>query len=143
MVSEVIAGAMRFTGAGYSPEETLSVVKQLAAMGDVNPLKVHRPSRVKLMDAVAMICPRLRGTEGSGLNSSVSTPFGTTCNTPGSTPKSVAMSAAEQRETVTMWRSRPATLDCIPRNRCQRRIISRHHQRGSPAKATLRSRVMG
>ena len=43
MVSEVIAGAMRFTGAGYSPEETLSVVKQIASVISAKTTRVHRP----------------------------------------------------------------------------------------------------
>ena len=69
MVSEVIAGAMRFTGAGYSPEETLSVVKQLAAMG-VTTFDVaavygggeHERGVEKLLGAALALEPGLRET---------------------------------------------------------------------------------
>ena len=125
-------------GNQYQPVRGVVLTEDLKAFNNTG-----RPFKGASADAVAMIVLGCRTTSGRGLNRSVSTPLGTTCSAPGSTPKSVLISAAEHCDTVTMWRSCPATLACILRKVCQRRIIRRHHQRDSPARATLRSRVIG
>ena len=91
--------------------------------------------------AIAMIRPGIRG-RSVGLNSSVSTPSGTTCSWLGDTPKSSAMSAAEDDDTVSssgIWR---ATFCCISAKPYHLRTNGFRHQRAAATSST-RSRVMG
>ena len=90
--------------------------------------------------AIAMI--RLRTRSPAGLNSSVSTPSGTTCSWSGETPKSSAMSAADVDDTVSSSGIRRATCFCISAKPYHRRTSGfRHHF--AAATSSTRSRVIG
>ena len=88
-----------------------------------------------------MIRPGIRGA-AAGANRSVSTPSGTVCSCSGSTPKSSAISAADDDDTVTRSGMRRATRFCMVAKPYQRRTAGLRHQRAA-ARSRSRSRVIG
>ena len=92
--------------------------------------------------ALAIAMMRLRTRCSAGLNSSVSTPSGTTCSCSGDTPKSSAMSAADVDDTVSSSGIRRATSFCISANPYHRRTSGLRHHRAAATSST-RSRVIG
>ncbi len=102
-----------------------------------------RPFMATSADAVVTRRPGTGRTSGSGVNSSTSTPTGTTAMRSGSTLWSATMSLKEFSDTVMIRFSRRATSVCMSTKLYQRRSVSFLYQLSAASISRRRSTVIG